>query len=240
MDLGNRFGDDGIQWGAILKDAGLAALVALVLALLLFGVRLSDGGGGGRHQRRWRGGVRGGQDGDADDVWRCRHDERQHHLHPRGDADRLAKPTELKFIVSAAVDRCAGKEPVPTLDLNGVDAILEVDAEQFTMVLSHLIKNAQDATPDDGEVQVELQSDGTACTIIVSDSGTGMDEKFIRERLFRPFDSTKGSQGMGIGAYQVRETVRASGGDVIIESAPGAGTKIRLNLPVCESKRVSK
>jgi len=53
VDLGNRFGDDGIQWGAILKDAGLAALVALVLALLLFGVRLSDGGGGGLEFRPW-------------------------------------------------------------------------------------------------------------------------------------------------------------------------------------------
>ncbi|MEE8139342.1 MAG: high-affinity branched-chain amino acid ABC transporter permease LivM [Alphaproteobacteria bacterium] len=53
MDLGHRFGDDGIQWRAILKDAGLAALVALVLALLLFGVRLSDGGGGGLEFRPW-------------------------------------------------------------------------------------------------------------------------------------------------------------------------------------------
>ncbi len=53
MDLGNRFGDDGIQWGAILKDAGMAALVALVLALPLFGARLSDGGGAGIQFRPW-------------------------------------------------------------------------------------------------------------------------------------------------------------------------------------------
>ena len=53
VDLRDRFGGDGVQWGAILKDAGMAALVALVLTLLLFGVRLSDGGGGGLQFRPW-------------------------------------------------------------------------------------------------------------------------------------------------------------------------------------------
>jgi branched-chain amino acid transport system permease protein len=52
-ELGTRFGKDGIRWGAVLKDAGIAALVALVLALPLFGARLSDGGGGGLQFRPW-------------------------------------------------------------------------------------------------------------------------------------------------------------------------------------------
>ena len=48
--------------------------------------------------------------------------------------------------------------------------------------------------------------------LVVSDTGAGMDAEFVRERLFRPFDSTKGSKGMGIGAYQVREYVQMLGG----------------------------
>jgi hypothetical protein len=52
-ELGTRFGKNGIRWGAVLKDAGIAALVALVLALPLFGARLSDGGGGGLQFRPW-------------------------------------------------------------------------------------------------------------------------------------------------------------------------------------------
>ena len=50
-----------------------------------------------------------------------------------------------------------------------------------------------------------------------------MDAEFVRHRLFRPFDSTKGSKGMGIGAYQVREYARSLGGDVEVQSRPGKG-----------------
>jgi len=68
--------------------------------------------------------------------------------------------------------------------------------------------------------------------IEVSDNGCGMDEQFVRERLFRPFDTTKGSKGMGIGAYQTREFVRASGGDVQVHSQPGTGTRFIIRLPL--------
>jgi signal transduction histidine kinase len=71
-----------------------------------------------------------------------------------------------------------------------------------------------------------------AC-LTVSDSGSGMTAEFIRERLFRPFDSTKGSKGMGIGAYQVREYVHALGGRIRVRSAPGQGTTVTLRLPAC-------
>ena len=58
-----------------------------------------------------------------------------------------------------------------------------------------------------------------------------MTQEFVRERLFRPFDSTKGSEGMGIGAYQAREFVRNLGGKVEIASEPGNGTSFTLILP---------
>jgi len=150
----------------------------------------------------------------------------------RGEADRLVKPTELRFIVSTAIDRCAGREPVPVLLLNGVDAVLEVDPEQFTMVLTHLIKNAQDATPAGGTVSVSTEQVNGEVSVCVSDTGSGMSAKFVRERLFRPFDSTKGSRGMGIGAYQAREFVRKMGGDLEVQSEIGSGTRITMSLPV--------
>jgi len=58
-----------------------------------------------------------------------------------------------------------------------------------------------------------------------------MDESFIRERLFRPFDTTKGAAGMGIGAYETREFVRALDGDVEVVSKPGVGTLFYIRLP---------
>ena len=61
-----------------------------------------------------------------------------------------------------------------------------------------------------------------------------MDAEFLRDRLFRPFDSTKGAKGMGIGAYQVREYVQLLGGQVEVQSSPGQGTRFSISLPLCE------
>jgi signal transduction histidine kinase len=100
------------------------------------------------------------------------------------------------------------------------------------MVVTHLIRNAQQATGADGEVQVSLARNATEATLTVADTGSGMTPEFVRERLFRPFDSTKGSQGMGIGAYQAREFARSMGGDMRVESVPSKGTTVTISLPL--------
>ena len=149
-----------------------------------------------------------------------------------GRSERPRKVTDLKFVVSAAVDRCTGKKPVPTIDVNDVDASIAVNAEEFTMVLAHLVRNAQDASSSNGSILVSLhQMDGMA-SVVVEDEGTGMSAEFIRDRLFRPFDSTKGSQGMGIGAYQAREFARKIGGDLKVRSSPGQGTQVTMSIPI--------
>ena len=60
--------------------------------------------------------------------------------------------------------------------------------------------------------------------LTVTDNGAGMSREFVQERLFKPFDTTKGSKGMGIGAYQVREYVQSLGGRVEVRSEVGKGT----------------
>ena len=73
--------------------------------------------------------------------------------------------------------------------------------------------------------------------ITVVDTGIGMDDTFIREQLFRPFESTKGVDGMGIGAYQVREYVRDLKGYLDVESTPGEGTTVTIRLPAAATTR---
>ena len=68
--------------------------------------------------------------------------------------------------------------------------------------------------------------------ITSTDTGFGMGSGFIRERLFRPFDSTKCSQSMGIGAYQARNYVRTLGGQMEVTSEVGVGTPFSVRLPV--------
>jgi putative PEP-CTERM system histidine kinase len=146
----------------------------------------------------------------------------------RGEADHGTKRVTLKFIASAAIDRCAGILPEPVLEqLNG-DVELVVNSDQFTTILVHLIRNAQQATPESGTVRVQFdEHDGMAIVRIIDD-GAGMSPEFVRNRLFRPFDSTKGAEGMGIGAYQAREFARKLGGDLVAESELGRGSIFTL------------
>jgi signal transduction histidine kinase len=67
-----------------------------------------------------------------------------------------------------------------------------------------------------------------------------MSPEFVKERLFKPFDTTKGSKGMGIGAYQVREYVRTVGGRVKVQSAPGQGTRFTFWLPLRAAPEVAR
>jgi signal transduction histidine kinase len=125
-----------------------------------------------------------------------------------------------------------GKEPAPTVKFDEIGTALAVDAQQFTMVLTHLIGNAQDATPTDGEVGVTIHEGAGRIAISISDTGCGMSPEFIRDRLFKPFDSTKGVQGMGIGAYQAREFVQSLGGELTVESELSRGTTITMTVPI--------
>ena len=65
-----------------------------------------------------------------------------------------------------------------------------------------------------------------------------MDPAFIRDELFRPFRSTK-SGGYGIGTFQTRELIRAAGGDVEVISEKGAGTTMRILLPLVLEKELA-
>jgi signal transduction histidine kinase len=129
---------------------------------------------------------------------------------------------------------CADRHPIPEIDIAPRAVWVNMDRDQLASVLTHLVRNAQEATPADGQIRIGLSNVDTDLVITVADTGCGMDAAFLRDRLFRPFDSTKGVHGMGIGAYQAREIVRAAGGDVEVRSTPGVGTTFRLRVPLSE------
>ncbi len=149
----------------------------------------------------------------------------------RGQGSEQVERVELARLIYETVRRHTDREPAPTA--GSVDAAirLRIDRERLAAVLGHLLTNAQDATPAHGRVAVEAALEDGQLVIAVQDDGAGMDEEFLRERLFRPFDSTKGSKGMGIGAYQARQFVESTGGEVRVRSAPGAGTRFELRFP---------
>ena len=83
----------------------------------------------------------------------------------------------------------------------------------------------------DGAVVVTLGQCGGEAQVAVTDTGTGISQQFLNERLFRPFETTK-EGGMGIGVYEAREYVRALGGRIDVSSTPGGGTTFRVILPL--------
>lgn len=145
---------------------------------------------------------------------------------------------DLTAVVQEAVGRTRDRSPEPRMSVCDTALPIVADGERLTSVLEHVIRNAQDSVSGgNGEVSVSVEQRETEAEIAIADTGAGMDARFVRERLFRPFDSTKGSKGMGIGAYQAREYVRALGGDVEVQSSPGRGTRFLIRLPLAQEQR---
>lgn len=150
------------------------------------------------------------------------------------DVQGTARDVDLVTIARAAVARSAARQPAVVMGEDRRELKLRADPERLGAVLDHAIRNAQEATPAAAAVQVRIDVSGDEALLHIVDEGAGMDAEFVRDRLFRPFDSTKGSKGMGIGAYQTREYARWLGGDVEVQSTPGKGTDFCIRLPLCQ------
>lgn len=138
----------------------------------------------------------------------------------------------LNHLLVEAARKCHHREPRPSLNIPDEELRVQSSAEQLAMIFGHVIRNAQEATKTNGFIDVTLSKQDDFALVEVEDNGHGMSQTFIRERLFRPFDTTKSSKGMGIGAYQTREFIRQAGGDVSISSEEGIGTKFSIYLPL--------
>jgi signal transduction histidine kinase len=132
------------------------------------------------------------------------------------------------------VEAKSNGRPAPVLQSDVELAYVLAEPDRLSSVLGHVVQNAQDATPPEGKIELQLRLSGDQAIVDVRDTGSGMDAEFIRTRLFRPFDSTKGLTGMGIGAYECREVIVALGGQVVVESTPGCGTVFRIMLPLAK------
>jgi len=110
--------------------------------------------------------------------------------------------------------------------------------DRLERVIGHLVQNALDAIAPEGAVAVRVYRENGKAAIEISDDGVGMSSEFVRNKLFRPFQSSKPT-GMGIGAYESAQYVWDLGGRIDVDSQPGRGTRIKVLLPekVSESER---
>jgi putative PEP-CTERM system histidine kinase len=147
------------------------------------------------------------------------------------------KPVEadLNRLVSEVLETVAGMPHVElTNELQPLPNIL-LDPEQIRSVVTNLVLNARDAVGPGGRLCVRTEHFGSTVVLSVADNGCGMSPDFVKDSLFRPFQSTK-KKGLGIGLFQSRTIVEAHGGNIRVESEMGKGTTFRVSLPAVDGK----
>jgi len=108
--------------------------------------------------------------------------------------------------------------------------------ERLERIIGHVVQNAFDATDVTGRVAITLMRDGGRAKVVVTDTGQGMTPEFVRDRLFKPFQTTK-QAGMGIGAFESFQYVQELGGKIEVTSEVGKGTTVSLLLPLFETPK---
>ncbi len=113
------------------------------------------------------------------------------------------------------------------------DATVFADGQKLRQVFANVLKNAVEAVgaggSGDGRVVVHLYAEGDRVVVEVADDGIGIPAD-DRDKIFLPFFTTKPS-GTGLGMSIVKKIVDLHGGDIVVDSAPGHGTRVRVALP---------
>ena len=141
---------------------------------------------------------------------------------------------EMCGLLEAAVATKADCQPRPHFERPAQDLRVRAGRDQLQSVVQHLLQNAIEATPVEGRVEVRVEGGASEVRATITDTGCGMDRDFIHNRLFRPFDTTKGKAGMGIGAYESRHLIGTMQGELLVDSEPGTGTTFTIVLPLAE------
>ena len=147
-----------------------------------------------------------------------------------------AAPVDLASVMQRVHTAHAGQDHVIEMDVEpGLRALGHAD--RLVRVLGHLVQNSIDASCAGSCVRVRAWREKASAMIEVRDEGQGMTEAFVREQLFKPFRTTKPT-GMGIGAYESHQYISELGGRIDVQSAPGIGTQVRVQLPLVDSAQV--
>ena len=125
-------------------------------------------------------------------------------------------------------------------DLNRIKSQLPVtvtgDSERLRQVLVNLFLNAAQAMQGQGEISLSLEVHSDIVTLIVEDSGPGVNVE-LREQVFEPFFSTKASgEGTGLGLSLCRRLIEDHDGQLSLEPSLDGGARFKLTLPITKEK----
>lgn len=125
-----------------------------------------------------------------------------------------------------------------TLQSSANSLVTFIDPQQMQQVFLNLIRNAFDALPSGGRVEIGLRPEEETVVVFIRDEGVGMDEA-TRQRIFDPFFTTKG-HGTGLGLVVSHQVVTEHGGVIWCESEKGKGTTFFIRFPAIPKEVIVK
>jgi two-component system, cell cycle sensor histidine kinase and response regulator CckA len=157
-----------------------------------------------------------------------------------------SRPVSLGLAVTRAaalLERVLPTNITMAVDVEDHPTVM-ADEGQLQGVVTNLALNARDAMPKGGKLELRVRTatptegqaggiQGPCALVEVNDDGLGMSEETMA-RLFEPYFTTKGAAGTGLGLASVKAAVEAGGGKILVTSAPGRGTHVRILWPVYE------
>ncbi|HEY4423094.1 MAG TPA: ATP-binding protein [Pyrinomonadaceae bacterium] len=118
------------------------------------------------------------------------------------------------------------------LDLDSSPVAGMLDEPSIRATTLNLLLNAVQAMPAGGHLRISTSSSEGKLLMLISDTGSGMSADQIRQ-IFEPFNTTK-SRGLGLGMPYAQKIIQQHGGQIVVESQPGKGTDVRIELPANE------
>ncbi len=147
----------------------------------------------------------------------------------------VVDPVDLVNKLCVLLDRTLGGRVHVKVVKRGTVGKVEVDPSQFDQVVMNLVLNARDAMPNGGAITITIEEVESRIRILVSDTGTGMDE-VTRSHIFEPFFTTKErSKGTGLGLSTVYGIIKQHAGNIEVKSVVGEGSTFEVDFPVATS-----
>lgn len=157
-----------------------------------------------------------------------------HYLQFAAPEDAASKPESIRAVIESVAEGMSKEFEHRAVklrtDCESGSSGIQVDSLRVRQILVNLLKNALDATPAAGQVEIRTAKSRTGGLLVtISDTGAGLDKKMAKH-IFDPFFTTK-SHGTGLGLFVVRRLVDNMKGDIRVNSQPGVGTTFVITLP---------
>ena len=152
-------------------------------------------------------------------------------------ANLALRPVDLNQVIGDVLQLLKSQ-----ISANGIETRLELsesmpmgrlDEASVRAALLNLVLNAIQSMPDGGQLRITSGAAGRTLWMVIADTGSGISRDQLK-RIFEPFKTTK-SRGLGLGMSYARKIIEQHSGTIAVESPPGDGTRIRIELPAEEN-----